>query len=48
MTLYPDILERDYLLSSIGKFIDEKPDVVTKMLIIFARHRQDLFKEFTQ
>ena len=45
LTLYPDILEREFVLGGIGRFIDEHPDTVTRMLVIFAQRRQDLFKE---
>ena len=45
ISLYPDIIEKEYLIANIGKFIDEKPDTVTKLLTIFAKHRQEMFRE---
>ena len=46
LTVYPNSIEEEFFMKNLKEILDEKPGMLEKILMIFGKNRQELFKKF--
>ena len=48
LTVYPNSIEEEFFMKNLKELLDEKPGMLEKILMIFGKNRQELFKKFVK